>query len=175
MLPPSGSAKAHAQSFGQLFTETAGQIANYGVEILRRTIGSFMSSLTALSSAANAFFAQMVAVLSTGRAVHDSAAMFGEFWPVCSPQGTASYSSPAMHAYGNLFPASQRTLSNVNPWMINPWHAFAQALESWTAIWALPFSAAGQRTYTGPARSTPQVATFSAPGFMFGFAWYPGG
>jgi hypothetical protein len=117
----------------------------------------------------------MVAVLSAGRAAQDSAAMFGEFWPVCSPQGMASYSSPAMHAYGNLFAASQRALSNVNPWMTNPWHAFAQALESWTTVWALPFSAAGQGTHTSSVRSAPQFATFSAPGFMLGFAWYPRG
>jgi hypothetical protein len=117
----------------------------------------------------------MAAALSAARAAQDSAAMFGQYWPVCSPQGMAPYSSPAMNAFGNLFAPWQSAYSNVNPWMLNPWHAFARTLESWTSIWTLPLSTAGQRSYASPVRSNPQFATFSAPGFMMGFAWYPRG
>lgn len=176
MLPAPRSAKARsakacvpAISFGQPLAGDAGQIASYGVEILRRIVGAFCQTLTALSSGANTFFAQIAAMLLADRAARETAALFGTVWPASSfsPQPTA-YNLPGLPAWGNLFSPSFG-----NAWTTNPWGAFAQAAEMWSSMWALPLKAPLGMNYTNIARSRPEMATFTGPGFVLGFAWHP--
>ncbi len=167
--PSAGVFTTSATSLPQIFAEAAGQIASYGVEILRRTASSYYYSLTALSNGANVFFAQIAAALSAERAARETAALFGTVWPSFSSPKPIGFSQPSLTAWSNPFMPSM-----ANAWMMtNPWGAFAQAAEMWSAMWMMPFATPLGVNSANSLRSRPQMATLTGPGFMLGLAWHP--
>jgi|SRR5208337_918005 len=141
----------------------AGQFA---VDLLRRALGSFTSSLTALSSRANALFAQVAANLAFERAMRDTAASFGVSWPGFGQQQPQSGFAPG--TWYKATPLSPFALPGfpMNPWAANPWSFFTEAVDMWASFW-LPSAAPQRRSpYGSPA---PLTATAGLPGFSWSF------
>ncbi|MGO9460939.1 MAG: hypothetical protein ACLP1W_12630 [Rhodomicrobium sp.] len=143
------------------------EAGQFSVDLFRRALGSLTSSLTALSSRANALFAQVAASLALERAMRDTAASFGVSWPGFGLQQPQSGFAPSTwyKPYREPAPLSPFALPGfpMNPWAANPWSFFTEAVDMWTNVW-LP-SAAPQRRST-PA---PVTATAGFPGFSWSF------
>ena len=67
LLPAPGSARTSSRA-----TDRAWDFGDFGVDLLRKVISAFTSSLTALGNRANALFAQLTAALAFDRVARDT-------------------------------------------------------------------------------------------------------
>lgn len=136
------------------------EVGNMAVELLRRALTSLATSLTALGSRANAFFAQLAAALAFDRAARDTAASFGMSWPPFGqplPQ-TGFATGPWFAPLQAPFQTSPFGVPGFSTDSLsgNPWAPFTEAFESWTSLW-MPAPAPQRRTApSSPARSQPR-------------------
>jgi hypothetical protein len=136
------------------------------VDLVRRILTSFTSSLTALGSRTNALFAQVAAALALDRAARDTAHSFGTNWPGFDQYDRAPVSLGSFWQ-GNdpiSFSLLQKPMSLSAP---TPWVFFTDAIELWTKIWA---PASPQYIHGSRARPEPAASFSASVPFAF-FSW----
>jgi hypothetical protein len=156
------------------FGDAVSYAGNSGVDLLRQIIGSFASSLTAISSRANFFFSQLVAALAFERMARQAASFWGMGWQALgmpAPQPAfpgAFWQTPAAPAMSfSPFAFSSWPL---NAWTATPSPAFSEMFNLWASFW---MPAAPQNPFETPAPrdKPPLTATVSVPGCSWNVAF----
>ncbi|MGO9486657.1 MAG: hypothetical protein ACLPX9_19125 [Rhodomicrobium sp.] len=168
LLPQRQSARAEVRPEFAL----AGAVSEAGslaVDLLKRALTAIASSMTALGNRANALFAQVAGALAFERMAREAASFFGMFSPgFAQPKRRLGFAGPW------IAPAQEPPLLasfglpglQANPWPLNPWGMFADALGMWSSVW-LPATTPQRRSlYGAPA---PITTTFAVPGCSFSF------
>lgn len=153
MLPAPRSA-ARASVSGE-----ASDLASLGVEIIRQSLATLTSSLTALGTRTNALFAQVAAGLALDRATRATAAAFGTYAQPRTAPHALTFGFP-LQAPAAAFPAVPESF--FNPWQGNPWTPFAQMLDFWAKI--------GNPVATGV---NPYAQIAASPASLGGLPWAP--
>jgi hypothetical protein len=149
-------------------------------ELLRRV----SLSLTAISTRAQAYFAQLAAALAYDRALRDAKraqdAFEATFRPAAAERAAANWDDiPFMSTFTTWLQAS---VAAASMWRMMPLpfaHLFSAGVASASQIGVQP-GGMGKlpvwpwEVFTAPAQTLPwQTVTFGYPGFAFGFAWDP--
>ncbi len=171
LLPVSRNSHAWESPAEPRFGTAMQDIANAGLEILRRTLTSITTLFTALGSRANALFSLLAAALAFERAARETASLFRGGWPPFGMQsqrpaygaGWPDYSQ----AFAPFFPFASQGFP-MNPWGQNPWSGFNEAVHMWTKMW-VPSPAPRQPRPYGAREPAPFTTNFSVPGFSWGF------
>jgi hypothetical protein len=166
MLPAPRSLPGQSSS-GDAFGEAVSYAGDFGVDLLRQIIGSFASSLTAISSRAYFYFSQLVAALAFERMARQAASLWGMGWQASgmpAPQTAFSGAfwqmpaAPPIHFSAFAWPARP-----MNPWMAMPSPAFSEIVKLWTSFW-MPAAPQNPFETSAPRDRPPFTATASVPG-----------
>jgi hypothetical protein len=166
MLPAPRSQPEQSSS-SSAFGEAVSYAGDFGVDLLRQIIGSFASSLTAISSRAYFYFSQLVAALAFERTARQAASLWGMGWQALgmpAPQTAfpgAFWQTPAappMPFSSFAFPAWP-----LNPWLAATSPAFSEMLRLWTSFW-MPAAPQNPLETSAPHDRRPFTATVSVPG-----------
>ncbi len=169
------AAPRHRYQSGDATRSTFGlaneDLAGLGVDLVRRALLSFTSSLTALGNHSNALFAQVAAALAIDRAARATVSSMGSagFRPSNPWQtmGQAAWFGPSQHPMSHSPFAAWAMMPS---WAGNPWAPFAQALDVWTKVWT-PFKPWPTANNDRHRSDTPPFTTvISMPGISWGFA-----
>jgi hypothetical protein len=164
-LPAPHSARAEQKTAANSgFADAISQAGYTALDLFKRALSSMASSMTALGSRASLLFGQVAATLAYQRMARETAAFFGMFWP-----GFAGAAPRNGFAGRWLAPTPEPQLfacfglpGDANPWPVDPFAGFAQAL----GIWAGFFGAGAPAARNQPA---PVAATLAFPGFWWTF------
>jgi len=159
MLPAPGSASADAGLPGPGF-----DLWGVPAEVLRKSAGALMSSLTALGNSANAIFSQVAAALALDRVAGDTTAFLEAFFGF----GSSRFNPGAFASVWGGQPAG--CASPMQSFM-NPWEAFAQSVDFWTKLWT-PAAPQGAPYSTGRKSPPSQPPAFTTKASTPGaFSW----
>ncbi len=165
LLPEPKSGFAKPAFTDNVFLTAIEKVSSLFVDVVRRTLTLYTSSLTALGNRANAFFAQAAAMMAFDRAARSMAAFGSNFWPNPAFGATQGSSAWPMSFFGPFTPQS-------NPWAINPWTAFADFGKLW-APFMQAMAPAKPAPVATPPKPAPFTTTFSLPGLTWGFSFEP--
>jgi hypothetical protein len=167
MLPAPGGRQQEGPAAGAAFADAIAQSGYIAAGLLRYTLISITSSLTALGNQANLLFAQTATALAFDRMTRQAAALSGMGWPAPAPY------FPQQIWAAWLWPAPiQPPLWWFSPaaipaWPANLWGnagpALTEAFTAWAKIWE-PAMAPRSPAPGALGGRPPFTATLSLPG-----------
>jgi hypothetical protein len=168
LLPAPWSARTDSRA-----KDRAWDFGDFGVDLLRKVISAFTSSLTALGNRANALFAQLTAALAFDRVARDTFSFINSAFPGFGlPSGArpSPFGAFQMSPVKDPMSFSPFLTQGLNPLAINPWATLTESMNFWTSLWT---PAAPQRNiFGGSTPASPFMTKVSAPnGFSWGFSW----